>query len=91
MYKKWNFELYFSKILLITLLLLFQDTPEDCPGKRYNDDVQYGRLTMESVHQEIAGNTTDTLVLISGTKSFDKDMINYVKKIGLEDANIFKF
>lgn len=60
---------------------------------RYGDRIHYGRITETLVQGEI-GDTTDTdtiLVLISGTKSFDKDMVNFVKRAGLSEEQYHKF
>jgi len=53
----------------------------------YEDQVEYGRITIDMVGRETAkmsrrncGAEEKNIVFICGTKSFDKDMINFVTK-----------
>ena len=78
----WNFTV---------LYVLSRSSPESVAGDsgmlRYGDQVEYGRITMDAVAREITkmtrrkcGAEEKDIVLICGTKSFDKDMINFVTK-----------
>ena len=58
---------------------------------RYGDNIHYGRVNEDIVRERIGYKTDTTLVLICGTRSFDKDMINYVKRCGITEKNYFKF
>jgi len=53
--------------------------------------VSYGRITQELVSREMPKPSRDVHVLICGTKSFDKDMINYLKAYGYTSDMYFKF
>ena len=69
----------------------FQDSPEEVNKiKRYHDKVHYGRVVEEDL-KRLVGSVNNTFVLICGTKSFDKDMINFLKKIGFSDDRYYKF
>ena len=58
---------------------------------RYGDKIHYGRINETIIGERIGGNTSTTLILVCGTKSFDKDMINFVKRCGITEKNYFKF
>ncbi|XP_013391420.1 NADH-cytochrome b5 reductase-like [Lingula anatina] len=78
----WNFSVQY---------VLSQDTQENViQVKKYNDTVHLGRLNSTLVSQMVP-LTERGQVLICGTKSFDKDMINHLKKVGWEMKDIFKF
>ncbi len=58
---------------------------------RYGDEIRFGRIDESMLREAVADRTEGTLVLICGTKSFDKDMINYAKRCGVPEGNYFKF
>ncbi|KDR06869.1 hypothetical protein L798_03350 [Zootermopsis nevadensis] len=59
---------------------------------RYGEIIRKGKMDKSVIHEHLAGKTLQrVLVLICGTKSFNKDMINYVKQIGVQDENIHLF
>lgn len=65
---------------------------EELSKRKYNENVINKRLSKDDVSKElIKGPIASTLVLICGTKSFDKDMINASKNANIDDENIFKF
>ncbi|XP_068249077.1 NADH-cytochrome b5 reductase-like [Palaemon carinicauda] len=60
--------------------------------KKYNENIIGNKLSKTDVCQELKkGLVTATLVLICGTKSFDKDMINASLNADVPEENIFKF
>ncbi|XP_070535831.1 NADH-cytochrome b5 reductase-like [Ptychodera flava] len=58
---------------------------------RYGEQVHYGRMDETLVVKETSPVKDDTMILICGTKSFDKDMIKYLTKSGYSSKNYFKF
>lgn len=65
---------------------------EDTNKKRYREKVVCRRISKSDVREELTKGPIDsTLVLICGTKSFDKDMVNAAKDVKVPDKNIFKF
>ena len=82
----WNFQV---------LYVLSQCTEEKLETEkglvRYGDKIKYGRITAELVHAEMSPPSDENCVLVCGTKSFDKDMINYLLKMGYTRKSIFKF
>lgn len=64
----------------------------DMSQKRYFEEAIARKLSKIDVSEELMkGPLESTLVLICGTKSFDKDMINTAKDVKVPDKNIFKF
>lgn len=87
----WNFRITYA---------LSNSTAESLlsnPGRiRYGDEVYHGRIDRELVEREMSGflpdvDQTESTVLICGTKSFDKDMINILHKSGCTKNSYFKF
>ena len=82
----WNFQV---------LYVLSQCTEEKLVTEkgliRYGDKIKCGRITADLVHAEMPPPSDENHVLVCGTKSFDKDMINYLLKMGYTRNNIFKF
>lgn len=74
-----------------------QESLSSDPGKTsYGDTVHFGRMDFEFVQKEMSSFILDTarkrsMVLICGTKSFDKDMINYLTRTGCAQYAYFKF
>ncbi|MCL4135884.1 UNVERIFIED_CONTAM: hypothetical protein GTU68_027946 [Idotea baltica] len=66
---------------------------ESVCDKKYSEEVKLGRVTKQDVEEEIRkGCDGNSLVLISGTKSFDKDMMNAALNVSHgSESNIFKF
>lgn len=61
-------------------------------GKRYREEAEARRITKAEVRQDLeSGPPESTLVLVCGTKSFEKDMVNSAKDANVPDGNIFKF
>ena len=59
---------------------------------RYGECIRKGRIDKGVVTECLAGKTLEQVfILICGTKSFNKDMINYMKKVGVPDDNIYLF
>lgn len=64
----------------------------DASLRKYREQVSLGRLTKGDVKMCInEGPIAATLVLICGTKSFVKDMINSTKDLELKDEDVFTF
>lgn len=58
----------------------------------YGECVRKGRIDKGVVIERLAGKTLQQVfILICGTKSFNKDMINFVKQVGVPDDNIHVF
>lgn len=58
----------------------------------YGECIRKGKINKGVVNEHLAGKTLQQVsVLICGTKSFSKDMINYVKQVGVLDENIHLF
>lgn len=65
---------------------------DDITKKKYNEKVIGNKLTKTDVSQELKkGPISATLVLICGTKSFDKDMINASLNADVPEESVFKF
>ncbi|KAL7638446.1 UNVERIFIED_CONTAM: hypothetical protein RMT77_011016 [Armadillidium vulgare] len=65
---------------------------KDSKNKKYSENVVLRRLTKQDVKEELLKMfTEETLVLISGTKSFDKDMVNAALDVFDDDKNIHRF
>ncbi|XP_002731243.2 NADH-cytochrome b5 reductase-like [Saccoglossus kowalevskii] len=58
---------------------------------RYGEEVHYGRLDEDLVVKETTPVRSNTMILICGTKSFDKDIIKYITKTGYTKDCYFKF
>ncbi|XP_078353780.1 NADH-cytochrome b5 reductase-like isoform X2 [Oculina patagonica] len=71
--------------------VLYVESEANQSKVKYGDHVSYGRITQELVSREMPEPSRDVRVLICGTKSFDKDMINYLKAIGYTSDMYFKF
>lgn len=56
-------------------------TSSDPGALGYGDTVHYGRIDAELIQREMSGilSSSNSVVLICGTKSFDKDMINFLQ------------
>lgn len=79
----WNFtaEIFLSQ---------FESTTES--QAHYGECVRKGRIDKGVVNEHLAGKTLQQVfILICGTRSFNKDMINYVKQVGVQDNNIHLF
>ena len=70
-----------------------QEVLADKGTLKYQDNVHYGRITFDLVTSEMPPPSlaASNFVLICGTKSFDKDMINCVLKLGYAKCHYFKF
>ncbi|OWF43058.1 NADH-cytochrome b5 reductase-like [Mizuhopecten yessoensis] len=79
----WNFSV---------LYVLSQEPVGDSSQYRYSDNIHLGRLDKDLLSNELQTPVVKgTRVLISGTKSFDKDMLKYCKILGIQDCDIHKF
>ena len=91
---------YFATFWNFTILYaLSHSSPNSLandPGMvKYGEEVQYGRITKEMVDKEVKKMEEDEkgrdVVLICGTRSFNKDMINYLSKRTQFKYSFFKF
>lgn len=92
---------YFRTYWNFTVTYAFSRTSSESvaenPGKvTYGDKIHYGRINAELVEKEmgdILGENGEkrNIVLICGTKSFDKDMINILHRAGCTKQSYFKF
>lgn len=82
----WNFSMLYA---------LSQELVENPNNKyRYGDRIYHGRITQAIIEQELKPKLSvndNYLVLICGTRSFDKNMMNYCKNMGLPEENLYKF
>jgi cytochrome-b5 reductase len=79
----WNFsaEIFLSRV---------ESATED--QAHYGECIRKGRIEKGVINEHLAGKTLQHMfVLICGTKSFNKDMINYVKQVGILDERIHLF
>lgn len=61
-------------------------------SKKYREEAEARRVTKAEVQLELERSPLQsTLVLVCGTKSFEKDMINSAKDANVPDGNVFKF
>lgn len=59
---------------------------------RYGECVRKGRIDEVVINDYLVGKMLQQVfVLVCGTKSFNKDMINYAKQVGVPDDNIHLF
>ena len=70
-----------------------QEVQVDKGTLKYQDKVHYGRITFDLLSSEMPPPlpAANNCFLICGTKSFEKDMINYLLKLGYDKCNYFKF
>ena len=81
----WNFSVLYS-ISKCTA----QEVKEQ-KGLKYQDKVHHGHINVDIVKCEMPSPTSKHCILICGTKSFDKDMINYLLQLGYSKSMYFKF
>lgn len=80
--QNWNF----------TMCYFLSEETDVRGNKRYREEAEAKRVTKVEVQQELEkGPPQTTLVLVCGTKSFEKDMVNSAKDANVPDGNIFKF
>lgn len=65
--------------------------PGDKGSVRYSDRVEFGRIDEQLVKREMPAPSAQVLVLVCGTRSFEKDMIKYLLLLGHDRETIFKF
>lgn len=82
----WNFSVSYS-LSKCTI----QEVQEDKGLLKYQDKVHYGRIDVDLVKSKMPPPSPEHYILICGTKSFDKDMINYLLKLGYAKSMYFKF
>ena len=82
----WNFSVLYS-LSNCTV----QEVQEHKGLLKYQDKVHYGRIDMDLVKTEMPPPLLKHSILICGTKSFDKDMINHLLKLGYTKSMYFKF
>ena len=82
----WNFS-----VLYTLSQCTVQTAQEDKGLLKYQDEVHYGRIDVDLVKREMPPPSPKHCILICGTKSFDKDMINYLLKLGYVESMYFKF
>lgn len=58
---------------------------------RYGDKILTGRISYDLVHSVIDNTNDSFLVLICGTRSFEGDMIQYMKDLGIDKSRYHKF
>ena len=87
-----NFTSYWNFTTLYALSRTTEQSLADHAGMiKYGDRVHFGRIDCDLVCKEMPAPTERNLVLICGTKSFDKDMINHLGKAGYTKMMYFKF
>eukprot|EP00112_Aurelia_sp_Birch-Aquarium-sp1_P025454 Seg846.3 transcript_id=Seg846.3/GoldUCD/mRNA.D3Y31 product="NADH-cytochrome b5 reductase-like" protein_id=Seg846.3/GoldUCD/D3Y31 len=78
----WNFHVIYC---------LTQMRDDDQTGLKYGDVILQQRIDQDLLSKHLPEPSKMSKVLICGTKSFDKDMINFVMKVGYEEDDIFRF
>ncbi|BFZ16585.1 hypothetical protein BsWGS_19623 [Bradybaena similaris] len=79
----WNFS---------CLYVLSQEPMLPTYSYKRGEDVQLGHVDKYIIHQELAGaDVATTLVLVCGTRSFNKDMATYLTDLGVPDMNIHQY
>lgn len=58
---------------------------------RYGDSICTSRITCDLVHTVISGMQDNFLVLICGTRSFEQDMLQCMRNLGLNEQKYYKF
>jgi len=72
--------------------LCFKDVQETEALRRSSDQIHNGRLDESLLRQELLQlDCEDVRVLICGTKSFNRDMVDSVARIGLTEKDYFVF
>ncbi len=66
-----------------------QDDTSNCHSK-FGEHIHFGRLDETLLAKELSPNSNKCQALICGTKSFDKDMIKYLRRLEFK-GDIFKF
>ena len=84
---------FWNLTVLYALSRTSAESVSEDPGRiKYGDVVHYGRIDSELVKKEMPPPSERNLLLICGTKSFDKDMINHLTKAAGYNINMyFKF
>lgn len=82
----WNFSVLFALSNCTA-----QGVQEHKGSLKYQDRVHYGRIDVDLVKQQMPLPSPKHYILICGTKSFDKDMINYLLQLGYTENMYFKF
>ncbi|XP_014670382.1 PREDICTED: NADH-cytochrome b5 reductase-like [Priapulus caudatus] len=77
----WNF----------TVLYVLTKASQDVCAVKYGDNILFGCINKELLEKELKVADGKQLVLICGTKSFDRDVIAIVKEMGLSENSYFRF
>ncbi|RUS84002.1 hypothetical protein EGW08_008224 [Elysia chlorotica] len=77
----------------ILLPKFFLQEPESAPWRyKHGEEIQLGHLTEEIMKKELSSSQIDrVLVLVCGTRSFDKHVLTGLKEIGISEFNIHRF
>ncbi|CAL1541399.1 unnamed protein product [Lymnaea stagnalis] len=78
----WNFSVIF---------VLSQEIEEENQSYRYREEILRGHINKELLGKEIRNDLSKLLVLVCGSKTFNADMITYIKDLGVPDENIHRF
>ncbi|XP_046554367.1 NADH-cytochrome b5 reductase-like [Haliotis rubra] len=78
----WNFSVIYA---------LSQESDEPSRCYRYGDQVHAGRVSDTLLDSELGNKKENLLVLICGTKTFEADMIDHLKTLGLSEDKFFRF
>ena len=58
---------------------------------RYGDKVINSRITQQALEQCVGHVMNAARILVCGTKSFEKDMLNYLRHLGVSEECVHKF
>ncbi|XP_033117097.1 NADH-cytochrome b5 reductase-like [Anneissia japonica] len=75
----------------VTIIYVLSKDSKENVKARYGDQIRYTRLTKSILEKELTFDLSETYFVVCGTKSFDKDMIKYLKQLGINDEMYFKF
>ena len=82
----WNFSVLYSLSNCAA-----QEIQENKGLLKYQDKVHHGRIDVDLVKAEMPPPSQKHRILICGTRTFDKDMINHLLKLGYTENMYFKF
>lgn len=58
---------------------------------KHGEEIHKGRINRDVVTTHAGGDKSKLLVLVCGPPSFSRDMVKYVKDLGIPESSIHKF
>jgi len=72
------------------IFFIFQESDCAVPSK-YGDRIVESRIGLEHVKSVLADVRDGSMVLVCGTRSFIKDMLNYLQECGVSNSSVHTF